>query len=152
MGKLVLHNVWILLKSGICIFHKEYRSIHLDENLVSGFLSATSSFVSKLGEEKIESITMGKKKFVCTGSNDLIFSICVDKDDEDQDAFEKLWEIKITFLRKYLEKVKSWDGDVSVYRSFGEDLDKLVFEKTKISNAVKELIQKLKNQKDGILN
>ena len=152
MGKLILHNVWILLKSGICIFHKEYRSIHVDENLVSGFLSAAVSFVSKLGEDRVESITMGKKKFVCVASNDLIFSICIDKEDEDQDAFEKLWEIKIIFLRKYLEEVKNWNGEVSVYRGFEEDLDKLLFEKTKVSNAVKELIQKLKVQKDRIFN
>ena len=95
---------------------------------------------------------MGKKKFVCVASNDLIFSICVDKEDEDQDAFEKLWEIKIIFLRKYLEEVKNWNGEVSVYRGFEEDLGKLLFEKTKVSNAVKELIQKLKVQKDRIFN
>ncbi len=139
------------MKSGICIFHKEYHSVYLDENLVSGFLSAAASFVSKLGEDRVESITMGKKKFVSIASNDLIFSICIDKEDEEKDAFEKLWEIKIIFLRKFLEKVKNWNGEVSVFRNFEEDLDKIVVQKAKVSNAVKELIQKLKVQRDRIL-
>ena len=152
MGKLVLHNVWILLKSGVCIFHKEYRSVHLDENLVSGFLSAATQFVTKLGEDRVESIIMGRKKFVCISSNELIFSVCVDKDDNEQEAFEKLWEIKVAFLRKYLEKVKNWDGDVSVYKNFENDLDKIIFEEARISAAVKELIQKLQQHKEKLLD
>lgn len=140
------------MKSGICLFHKEYRSIHLDENLVSGFLSAAASFVSKLGEDRVESITMGKKKFVSISSNDLIFSICVDKEDDEKEAFEKLWEIKITFLRKYLEKVKNWNGDVSPYNEFEVDLDYIVSDKTQVSSAVKDLIKKLEIQKERILD
>ncbi|MEM3593728.1 MAG: hypothetical protein QXS27_03275 [Candidatus Jordarchaeaceae archaeon] len=147
---MTIHNVWILLKSGICLFHKEYHSVKLDEDLVSGFLSAASSFVTKLGEDRVESIVMGKKKFVCISSEDLIFSLCVDKEDDEKQAIEKLWEIKVNFLRKYLQKIKGWNGDVKVYEEFEEDLNKIVYEKVRISVAVKELLHKLQEQKNKI--
>jgi len=147
---LTIHNVWILLKSGICLFHKEYHSVKLDEDLVSGFLSAVSSFVTKLGEERVESIVMGKKKFVCISSENLIFSACLDKEDDEKQAIEKLWEIKVSFLRKYLQKIKEWNGDVKAYEEFEEDLNKIVYSRVGVSSAVRELVHKLQEQKNKI--
>lgn len=122
----------------------------LDEDLVSGFLSAASSFVTKLGEDKVESIVMGRKKFVCITSEDLIFSVCVDKEDDEKQTIEKLWEIKVNFLRKYLQKIKVWNGDVKVYEEFEDILNKIVYNGVRMSAAVRELLHKLQEQKNKI--
>jgi hypothetical protein len=44
----MIHNVYILRRDGLCVLHRKYGSLEVDENLVSGFLSAFSDFVDTL--------------------------------------------------------------------------------------------------------
>ncbi|MFX1466594.1 MAG: hypothetical protein ACFFA5_08995, partial [Promethearchaeota archaeon] len=60
----MIHNVYILKKTGESLIHGYYGSIEVDETLITGFLSAISSFAEEIGAESVESLVMKNMKFV----------------------------------------------------------------------------------------
>ncbi len=72
-----LRQIWILQKSGTCLFHKKYVYENNDENLISGFLSAVHSFVGSFGAE-IKWIEADKFRFVFKLSDQLMFVACTE--------------------------------------------------------------------------
>lgn len=72
-----LRQIWILQKSGTCLFHKKYVYQSSDENLISGFLSAVHSFVSSFGAE-IKWVEADKFRFIFKISDQLMFVACTE--------------------------------------------------------------------------
>ena len=72
-----LRQIWILQKSGTCLYHKKYVYETNDENLISGFLSAVHSFVGSFGAE-IKWIEADKFRFVFKISDQLMFVACTE--------------------------------------------------------------------------
>jgi hypothetical protein len=62
------------------LYHKKYIDDALDENLISGFLSAVHSFVSSFGAE-IKWIEANKFRFVFHMGNQLMFVACTNLDE-----------------------------------------------------------------------
>ncbi|MHA1333942.1 MAG: ADP-ribosylation factor-like protein [Candidatus Odinarchaeia archaeon] len=129
----MIHNVYIIRKSGECLIAKSYGSIKLDEGLISGFLSALQSFVAELSGDKIRSIKTGNVKFIYGGAEDLIFVFCVSQDEDEKNIEQKIAAVRDAFLSRYKNVLKDWDGSISVFEPFGEILDKIVIGPIKIS-------------------
>jgi hypothetical protein len=117
--KAMIHNFYLLKKSGECIIHRKYGSLETDENLVTGFLSAIFSFGRNISGCNIESVLMDDKKFIYVINGDAIFAAYTDRDDVVKD---KLEELSQEFTKNY-GNLENWDGDRDKFVEFLPRLD-----------------------------
>ncbi|MHA1754959.1 MAG: ADP-ribosylation factor-like protein [Candidatus Odinarchaeia archaeon] len=129
----MIHNVYIIKKSGECLFSKSYGMKSLDEGLISGFLSALQSFVSEVSGDAIKVIRTGNIKFIYGVGKDLIFVFSASEDEDEKQAQEKISKIKDEFIKRYHTHLEDWDGNTSKFEEFYEFVDKTVLGPIKIS-------------------
>lgn len=117
----MIHNFYLFRKSGECVIFRGYGESEMDENLVSGFLSAVFSFGSNISGRNIESVFLKDKKFVFLVINNLILGAYTDRDDSVKD---KLEIVRDEFIRDY-GNLEDWDGDRDRFVDFSSKLDQI---------------------------
>ncbi len=129
----MIHHVYIIKRSGECLFSKSYGAKLLDEGLISGFLSALQSFVTEVSGEVIKIIRTGNIKFIYGVARDLIFVLATSEDEDEELTQQKITTLKEEFIKKFEKEIDSWNGDVSVFTSFSDEIDKIILGPIKIS-------------------
>ncbi len=144
----MIHNFYILKKSGECIIHRKYGSLETDENLVSGFLSAMFSFGRNISGRNIESVLLDDKKFVYVCNEEVIFAAYTDRDDMIKDKLEDLCE---EFIKAY-GALENWDGDRDRFVEFYPKLDTIfgALGKEASEDILNTLMQKVQTGKGSI--
>lgn len=129
----MIHHVYIIKRSGECLFSKSYGAKLLDEGLISGFLSALQSFVTEVSGEVIKIIRTGNIKFIYGVAKDLIFVLATSEDEDEELAQQKITVLKEEFIKRFEKEIDNWKGDVSVFSSFNDEIDKIILGPIKIS-------------------
>ncbi|MGQ9721015.1 MAG: hypothetical protein ACUVXA_06810 [Candidatus Jordarchaeum sp.] len=144
----MIHNFYLLKKSGECVIHRKYGSLETDENLVSGFLSAMFSFGRNISGRNIESVLLDDKKFVYVCSDEVIFAAYTDRDDMIKNKLDELSEL---FLKEY-GNLENWDGDRDKFVEFLPKLDAIfgAAGKEAPENIVNDIFQKIQTGKGSI--
>jgi hypothetical protein len=129
----MIHNVYILKKTGESLIHGYYGSIEVDETLITGFLSAISTFAEEIGAESVETLVMKNMKFVYAmdtslPDDPLIFAVSVDREEDEQKIKEILIEVKEKFVGRHKSDLEDWTGDIKLFAPFYNDLDAIVWE------------------------
>ncbi|MFB0563510.1 MAG: hypothetical protein ACETWM_20105 [Candidatus Lokiarchaeia archaeon] len=118
----MVRNFYLFRSSGECVISRDYGDPEIDENLVSGFLSAMFSFGSNISSGRnIESVLLKDKKFVFLVNNNLIFGAYGDRDESIKD---KLEIISDEFIETYGNLV-NWSGDRDQFVDFFPKLDEI---------------------------
>lgn len=120
-GIIMIHNFYLLKKSGECIIHRKYGSLETDEHLVSGFLSAMFSFGRSISGCNIESVLLDDKKFTYVINDDIILAAYTDRDDLVKD---KLQALSQEFTETY-GNLENWDGNRDRFVDFQQKLDEI---------------------------
>ena len=143
----MIHNIYILKRDGMCVLHRKYGSLEADEDLVSGFLSALTSFGKTISGKEVESVNFGDKKFVTVPSEHLLFVSYCDKDDEVKNLLAK---IRDHFINSY-GSLQGWNGERSIFEDFLSKIDKMVGAEGKEGilnfNETEEILNNLKEGK-----
>lgn len=155
----MIHNIFILTKSGITLYYKAYtqKAFILNQIMVSAFFSAMFSFSNNLTGRSLELLSVGDCQFVIEESPDLLFISLIDKDDSIRDIKDRLKKIQDFFYKnfaKHIEK-KLFDGDLERFNGIDPIVDDLllkpsIFKKEGEFLKILEEIKKLVNtQKKG---
>lgn len=127
-----LEALWILDKTGLCyvqrVFDKE--TITLDENKLSGLLTAILMFSQDVFEESFEKLTMGGKEIFIKSFPTITMAIAVKREskskDEEDEIFNLLDEIAQAFLIEYAEVINSTALiDLEQFHNFGVIIDQI---------------------------
>lgn len=122
----MLKNVIIFWTSGNLLYSKSYEGTEKDPFLISGLLSAFSSFAQELGEKEIKSIQMGGHQIFMSLQENLIFTIFLDQDDEEVQGALILKSLINAFLAIYGTKLAPTAViDISIFEEFNPILDDL---------------------------
>jgi hypothetical protein len=143
----MIHNIYILQRDGLCVLHRKYGSLEADEDLVSGFLSALSSFGKNISGKEVESVIFDDKKFVSITSENLIFVSYCDTKDEVRNM---LANIREDFIKSY-GSLQGWNGERGCFEGFLGKLDEIVGLKGKEGlfnlSSTEEILNNLKQGK-----
>lgn len=118
---IMVHNFYLFRKSGECVISRDYGTPEIDENLVSGFLSAMFSFGSKVSGRNIESVLLKDKKFVFLVTNNLIFGAYTDRNESIKGKLEMISD---EFINTY-GNLGGWSGDRDQFVDFYPKLDQI---------------------------
>ena len=123
-------NIWILdADSGVSLLYTAYMDFHVNEDLVSGLLTALNQFSSVELKQPIESIEMSGLRWVyLSDPNSGLLFIAADKKDVSADLLSaRLNVIKQTFIQEYDIKDQvwreKWDGNVERFFPFKDIID-----------------------------
>lgn len=135
---MVVEEFWIMDTSGICLFHRsihgkaniidEKAGIQIDEQLFSGLFSGIMSFTEEVSKEQIKKIELNEGKFLFFSRQNLIFIVRTELNISDKSVKKKIQIIEDLFIKKYSKELEAFNGDISSFRLFENDLEE-VFKK-----------------------
>ena len=115
--------------SGITLLYKPYMDFSVNEDLVSGLLTALNQFTIVEFKQGIDSIEMGGLRWVYIQDKEsnLLF-IAADTKDVSADMLRsRLDVIRNTFIKQYLNDkaywLNRWNGNVEIYKPFEKTID-----------------------------
>ncbi|MGQ4875533.1 MAG: hypothetical protein ACP6IY_15810 [Promethearchaeia archaeon] len=118
-------NIWIMdSESGITLLYKAHMDFDVNEDLISGLLTALNQFSSIEFKQPIESIDMGGLRWVYLShpESKLLFIAADTKDVDANIISARLNVIKQTFIKEYQmydsSWRKTWNGNIEKFQSF----------------------------------
>ena len=123
-------KIFIIGPGGILCYSKTFfDQIDIDEEIISGFLTAISNFAKEIKGGEIKALIFRNFNFIYSYSIEYnsIFVIVIDKDDIEEEARLKLELMKKEFLQIYKPYLENWTGNVSVFQNFDEFIEENIF-------------------------
>jgi len=131
----MISKILIIMSSGVLCYSKTFFGDEsIDNDLVSGFLTAISSIAKEIGGGEIESLNFRNFNFIYTNDDEKLcmFIIVTDIDDSEEEAREKLDLLKNEFLGRYYDDLINWSCDVKKFEPFDEFVEENIFLPPKI--------------------
>ncbi len=123
-------NIWVMESdSGITLVYKPYMDFPVNEDLVSGLLTALNQFTMVEFKQGIESIEMGGLRwvYILDKETNLLFIGADAKDVTAEILRARLDVIRHTFIQQYAKKGNRWGskwaGNVEIYKPFEDVID-----------------------------
>ncbi|MFX1398126.1 MAG: hypothetical protein ACFFAS_13910 [Promethearchaeota archaeon] len=123
-------NIWIMdSDSGVTLLYKPYKEFSINEDLVSGLLTALNQFTEVEFKQGIESIEMGGLRWVYLSEkkSSLLFIAADDKAVSSDLISARLNVIKQAFIEEYVRDeeywAKNWIGNTDIFEPFKQVID-----------------------------
>jgi len=126
----LIQALWIITETGQCIFSHKYVKMDIEDQLISGLLTAFNAFSTESGIGGVQQIGGEDNQFVYGTAGKIHIAALADKRDN-LFLVEKLMEkISSTFQEKYsIYLTDDMYVDVNVFNGFEEDIDNILFPK-----------------------
>jgi len=130
----MISRILIIASGGLLAYSKSFIDSPVEEDLVSGFLTAMANFAMEIKGGQVKSLNFRNFNFIYSYDEDLdvIFVLVVDIDDIEEEAREKVEVMKVEFLKRFRKSLEDWSGDVTQFREFDDFVDKHIFIPPKI--------------------
>lgn len=114
--------------TGICLIHRKYGSIEFNQDLVSGFLTALKDFSVEFskGSGELKVIDMQIFYLMLVFKEGVLITAAADKNDDSKITHKALSDIIDKFVDAYGDQVKTWSGDVRIFRDFSDVIDEIL--------------------------
>ena len=120
----MIHAIFII-QDGVCLFSRQYSKKSIKTQLFSGFLSALMQFAKEVSHKDLKKLIIEDDIFSLYLADNISF---VFKHDEMKKS--KLEKISQKISNKFFEcfntDLKNWNGDISCFREFDEEADKIL--------------------------
>ncbi|MHA1150102.1 MAG: hypothetical protein ACTSR8_17855 [Promethearchaeota archaeon] len=119
-------NIWIVdVERGIKLIYYSSENLPLNDNLISGLLSAINQLTMVEFKQPIESINMGGFKWIYLLDLDLnLMFVASDLISVSTETIKgRLLFIKDLFIRQFEATINDWTGDVEQFKPFGDVID-----------------------------
>ncbi|NHJ03329.1 MAG: hypothetical protein EAX90_00745 [Candidatus Heimdallarchaeota archaeon] len=127
----MIQALWIITDTGQCIFSHKYIKMDLEDQLISGLLTAFQSFSSESGIGGVQQIGGEDNQFVYgiqTGK--ILVAALADKKDNAQLVEKLMNKISISFQDKYsIYLTDEMYIDLNVFNGFENNIDEILFPK-----------------------
>ena len=123
------------MSNGVLCYGKTFvGDTDIDDDLVSGFLTAISSIAKKIGGGEIRSLNFRNFNFIYTRDDEnlCMFIIVTDIDDPEEEARDKLELLKNEFINRFHDDLKIWDCETGKFEVFDEFVEERLFIPPKI--------------------
>ncbi len=134
----MIEEIWVINAAGIPLFHVDIRLSGLDESvedlmksaLFAGVWTAINSVAQQLNGNSISSLHLGTRTITLKKSDsfNLIFMANAPRDVNDKVVSKVLARLMESFIDKYSRALKEWNGNVEQFRSFKQEVEKVIHE------------------------
>jgi len=119
-----LEHILVLYKgTGTCIYFKSFGSEQIDPELISGFISAISSFGKDLvSQEELNEISYGDKMLLLSDGEYIRVALVLGKK-ASLILRRSLTEFIYSFEKNYINALPNWRGQLNIFRDAGIIVD-----------------------------
>lgn len=131
----MISKILIIMSSGVLCYSKTFfGDDSIDNDLVSGFLTAISSIAKEIGGGEIESLNFRNFNYIYTNDDEKLcmFIIVTDIDDPEEEARGKLDLLKNEFIERYQDDLINWKCETKIFEPFDEFVEDNIFIPPKI--------------------
>lgn len=123
----MLHVVYLMHPSGVCLLDQKFGELELDSTLVAGFFSAIREFARMISKGKGEAriVEMGEFYITYAAGDLIVCAAVVDKEDNRLQVLQALDKVITQFSNQFEDTLKQWDGKL-VFFSFTPELNSLL--------------------------
>lgn len=123
----MLHVVYLMHPSGVCLLEHKFGELELDPNLVAGFFSAIRDFARILSKGKGDAriVEMGEFYLTYASGDLLVIAAIVDKEDNRLQVLQALDTVIKRFSDEFENVLTEWDGKL-VFFSFAPELNQIL--------------------------
>jgi len=124
----MIHNLYLIHHTGICLLYRKYGSIEFNQDLVSGFLTALKDFSIEFskGSGELKVIDMQVFYLMLVFRQGVLIAAAADKNDDSKITHKALDTIMDKFLDRYGDKLEGWSGDVRIFKDFEPVIDEVL--------------------------
>lgn len=124
---MLIKRIMIITEHGVPIFDfQEYA--RGDEILVSGLITAILRFVEETEKDKLSRLLLEESQFLISSKESLIFIFQID-DEMPADYAEYVGNlVSQSFIEKYIEEVKKFSGNVSLFHGFQDECKNILLQ------------------------
>ena len=126
----MISRVLIITSGGLLCYSKNlFGTSEIDDDLVSGFLTAISNFAQEIKGGEIKSLNFRNFNFVYSYDQEFqcMFILVIDIDDPIDEAQNRVELMKDEFITRYNEYLREWTGNVKIFEDFDEFVDKKIY-------------------------
>jgi len=122
-----LEHILVLYKgTGTCVYFKSFGSEQIDPELISGFISAISSFGKDLvSQEELNEISYGDKMLLLSDGEYIRVALVLGKK-ASLILRRNLMEFIHNFERTYTDHLPNWRGQLNIFREAGIIVDEIL--------------------------
>lgn len=124
----MLQDIWILEKSGIVIFHREFDK-SVSPQLFGAMMSALNFFAEQLAEGGLSNFELKDTRFTIIKKSDLIFVANSSKKFNQKKVNKEIQKISIKFLNLYSDELSKFKGKLGAFSNFINEIENFLEEK-----------------------
>ncbi|MFW9821754.1 MAG: hypothetical protein ACFFE4_02400 [Candidatus Thorarchaeota archaeon] len=117
----VLQDVWILDKSGVVVFHREFKET-VSPQLFGAMMSALNIFSEELTDRGLSNFELNNKRFTIIKKDNLIFVANSSKEFNQKKVNRELEKISKKFLKLYSKDLEKFQGRIGAFSEFKEKI------------------------------
>ncbi|MHA1229620.1 MAG: hypothetical protein ACTSRP_02425 [Candidatus Helarchaeota archaeon] len=122
---LILRYIMVIYKnSGIVVYSYAFSGFDMDEDLISGFLTAIGSFGTEITKKDTDMESIKYQDFEIEVANGTNIKVALILNGKKIDVIKKLIRKFINmFEMEYKNELKNWSGDVSIFNNANKLID-----------------------------
>lgn len=126
----MIQAIWIITETGQCIFSHKYIKMDIEDQLISGLLTAFNAFSSESGIGGVQQIGGEDSQFVFGSAGKFLVAALADNKDDPALVENLMDEISNKFEEKYASYLADdMYMDLNVFIGFEDDIDDILFPK-----------------------
>ncbi|MFX0036247.1 MAG: hypothetical protein ACFE9I_11480 [Candidatus Hermodarchaeota archaeon] len=118
----VLQDVWIVEKSGIVIFHREFDKL-VSPQLFGAMMSALNMFAEQLAEGGLSNFELQNSRFTIIKKGKLIFIANSSKKYNQKKVNKELRKISDKFMSLYSKEIENFKGQIGAFSNFKDKIE-----------------------------
>ena len=124
----VLQDIWIVEKSGIVIFHREFDKV-VSPQLFGAMMSALNMFAEQLAEGGMSNFELQNSRFTIIKKSGLIFVANSSRQYKQKKVNKELNKVSDKFINLYSENLKNFKGRIGGFSNFKKEIEDALEEK-----------------------
>jgi len=126
----VFQDIWILDRSGIVIFHREFDKL-VSPQLFGAMMSALNHFAEQLAEGGLSNFELQNTRFTIIKQSGLIFVANSSREFNQKKVSKELKKVSNKFLKLYSDELKNFKGQIGAFAEFKKEIKDTLEEKPK---------------------
>lgn len=126
----MLQDIWILERSGIVIFHREFDKA-VSPQLFGAMMSALNMFAEQLTEGGLSNFELNNRRFTIIRKSGLLFVANSSKKFNQKKVNRELEKVSKKFTKLYSEKLKKFKGEIGAFSEFKNKIEDVLEDKKK---------------------
>lgn len=126
----MIQAIWIITETGQCIFSHKYVKMDIEDQLISGLLTAFNAFSAESGIGGIQQIGGEDNQFVYGSAGKFLVAALADTRDDPVLVESLINKISLTFQEKFsMYLTDDMYMDLNLFNGFEADIDQILFPK-----------------------